>query len=126
MLKDTLLSSYCSSLFSYMLEHLYSYVHFYLVLIRNVADNGGDSINYHWRLLTSPAVEEKGYGLDSISILMPGNRNSFSAVISTIEDDNYCVINWHLFSSEGKLGLNKIQECIIKFADKIEVLNVKK
>ncbi len=43
-----------------------------------------------------------------------------------VEDDNYCVINWILFSSNGKLGLSKIQECIIKFADSIKVLDVKK
>ena len=53
------------------------------------------------------------------------NNGYWYKISQGVEDDNYCVINWHLFSSEGKLGLNKIQECIIKFADKIEVKNVK-
>jgi hypothetical protein len=43
-----------------------------------------------------------------------------------VEDDIYCVINWHLYFSQGKVGLDKIQKCMIKFADSIEVLDVKK
>jgi hypothetical protein len=43
-----------------------------------------------------------------------------------VEDDIYCVINWHLYFSQGKVGLDKIQKCMIQFADSIEVLDVKK
>jgi len=43
-----------------------------------------------------------------------------------VEDDIYCVISWHLYFSQGKVGLDKIQKCMIQFADSIEVLDVKK
>jgi hypothetical protein len=43
-----------------------------------------------------------------------------------VEDDTFCVINWHLYFSQGKVGLDKIQKCMIQFADSIEVLDVKK
>ena len=52
------------------------------------------------------------------------NNGYWYKISQGVEDDNYCVINWILFSPDGKLGLRKIQESIIKFADKIEVLDV--
>jgi hypothetical protein len=54
------------------------------------------------------------------------NNGYWYGISQGVEDDNYCVINWHLYFSQGKVGLDKIQKCMINFAESIEVLDVKK
>ena len=61
------------------------------------------------------------------NLKFPIYSNGFWYGISQgVEDDIYCVISWHLYFSQGKVGLDKIQKCMIQFADSIEVLDVKK
>ena len=51
---------------------------------------------------------------------------TISRISQGVEDDTFCVINWHLYFSQGKVGLSKIQDSMISFAKSIEVLDVKK
>jgi hypothetical protein len=53
------------------------------------------------------------------------NNGYWYSISQGIEDDNYCVINWHLYFPQGKVGLSKIQDSMISFAKNIEVLDVK-
>lgn len=59
------------------------------VILKNIADNGTDSINYIWQFYTNPGIIKRGIGLDSIDITMPEDR-ALRVVLSSVEDDNYC------------------------------------
>ena len=90
----------------------------YLVISEKAEDTVVDLANY--AILMSCLLEE----LKSVNLSRYYNDITEQAQLRLEDLSYYCVINWILFSPDGKLGLRKIQESIIKFADKIEVLDV--